>query len=111
MRPDPDELSRLLSIGNLVKLPVQDTNDEGMFVGLEVQVDIINIGPIAIDVPFTVTWSLLDGQGGIYGSAIRQIDRTMQPGDSEKVTLIMSFPAISSLSGLQDAVTLDLVPL
>ena len=109
--PDSEDLSALLSIGNLVKLPIQNPNAEGSIIGLEVSVDIINTGVITIDVPFTVTWSLLDGEGRIFGTATNRIDRNLASGDRERVTLSLSFPPTPSLSGFQDAVIFDLVPL
>ena len=104
-----DDLSDTLSIGNLVKQPVHDTADPPQIVGLRIQVDVINVGYVPIDVPFTITWSLVDRQGRTYGTASRRFNGSLAAGGSWHVSLSLSFPQTPSLEGFQDVVTFDLV--
>ena len=60
-------LSQVLSIGNLNKLEVRDSGDANTIVGLNIQVDVINIGGVVINVPFFMTWRLR-GEDGSVGS-------------------------------------------
>ena len=107
---DNRELSNMLSLANQARRPIQDPADPSRIIGLAVEVDVINVGNLTIDVPFTMTWSLLDGQGKLHGSASQRLDGILVPGASRHVLLTLSFPAIPSLEGFQDAVTFDLVP-
>lgn len=109
MDPDNRELSNMLSLSNRVKRPIQDPANPSQIIALQVEVDIINVGDLTITVPFTITWSLLDGQGKIYGSASRRLEGNMAPGAKRHVSLTLNFPATPSLEGFSDAVTFDLV--
>ena len=107
--PDSEELSRVLSISNLSKQPIQDTADPSRIVGLTIEVDVINRGALPIVVPFTLTWSLRDRQGQVLGSASRRLEGILEPGASRHVSLTLNFPATPSLEEFQDVVTFDLV--
>ncbi len=106
---DNDILSDMLSLSNRTRRAIQDPADPSRIIGLAVEVDIINVGTLPIDLPFTMTWSLLDGQGNVHGSASTRVDETLAPGARRHVSLTLNFPAIPSLEGFSDAVTFDLI--
>ena len=107
---DNDALSGVLSIGSLSRRPVYSSVDPPQIVGVEIEVDVINVGYGSIDVPFTITWALTDAQGNVSGSASLTRRDYLNPGASWHVSLSIAFPPVQSLDDLQDVVTFDLVP-
>lgn len=104
-----DALSDSLSIGNLTRTPVYDTVDPPQVVGLRIEADVINVGGVPINVPFTITWSLKDDGGYVYGTASKRFAGSLAAGGSWHVSLSMTFPPTPNLAGLRDVVTFDLV--
>ena len=106
---ETDALSDMLSISNVNKQPIRNAADPPQIVGMRVDLEIVNVGRVPIDVPFTVTWSLRDPQGKPYASASRKLTGDMAPGALRRVSLALQFPATPTLNGFQDVVTFDLV--
>lgn len=103
-----DDLSDSLSIGNLTRTPVHNTADPPQIVGLRIEADVINVGYVSINVPFTITWSVTDGQDRTY-AASKRFNGSLAAGGSWRVLLNLSFPARPSLDEFRDVVTFDLV--
>ena len=104
---DTAQLSTMLSISNLSKIPIKDPSDPSRISGLSIQVDVINVGYWEIDVPFLMTWSLVDGAGHVLGSASKRVEAGLKAGGRVSVFLTVSFSPISSLEGISDVVTFD----
>ena len=107
---DSDDLTNMLSISNLVKHPIQDPVDSSMMIGVTIDVDVIHTGDFVIDVPFTMTWGLRDGQGALIGSGSIRLVADMSPGARRHVTLDVNFSPRANLNGIQDVVTFDPLP-
>ncbi len=104
-----DDLSGVLSLTNLSRQPVYNTETPRSVVGLRVQAEVVNTGIVTIDVPFDVTWSLLDAQGKVYASASQRIEDGLLPGERRRVSLVLEFSEIPGLEGYREAATFDLV--
>ena len=104
-----EDLSDVLSITNLSRQPVYNAETPPSVIGLRVQADVVNTGIVTIDVPFDVTWSLLNAQGKVYASASQRIEDAVLPGERRRVSLVLEFSAIPGLEGYREAVTFDLV--
>ena len=104
---DTAQLSRMLSISDLSKIPIRDPSDSSRISGLSIQVDVINVGYWEIDIPFLMTWSLLDSAGKTLGSASKRVEPGLKAGGRVSVSLTVSFPSIPSLEGVSDVVTFD----
>jgi hypothetical protein len=106
---DTDELSDQLSISNLSKLHIRSPGDATLIVGLAIDVDVIHVGDLVIVDPFVMTWSLVKDNGDTLGSASKRLDGGMTPGQRRSITLNVTFGPVSSLSGVRDVVTFDLL--
>jgi hypothetical protein len=104
---DTAQLSSMLSISNLSKIPVRDPSDPSRISGVSIQVDVINVGYWEIDVPFLMTWYLVDSEGDPLGSASKRVEAGLKAGGRVSVFLTVSFPPVSSLEGVSDVVTFD----
>ena len=105
---DNDILSDLLSLGAVVRTPIADTANPELIAGLIIDTTVIHTGFIMIDVPFRMRWALRR-DGSTLASATRDFEAGFRPGDSLPVRLTIRFDPVSSLSGIGDAVTFDLL--
>ena len=105
-----NELSDLLSISNLSKLAIRSSGDPSQIVGLAIDVDVINVGDRIVDVPFLMTWTLIDDDGNTIGSGTKGLEAGLGPGQRRSVTLSIVFAPLTSLDGVRDVVTFDLIP-
>lgn len=104
-----DTLSSLLSISNLSRLPLRSAADPSLIVAVSIEVDVVNVGEVVIDEPFTLTWELRSAAGTRMGSATRQLAAGMAPGERRTVSLEITFDPVPDLAGVQDVVTFDLI--
>jgi len=105
---DNDQLSTLLSLGAVTKTNLPDLGNPDLIAGLVVDTTVIHTGFLTIDLPFRMTWSMRrDGQ--VVATATRDFPAGFAPGDSVPVRLTLRFTPTSTLSGISDAVTFDLL--
>lgn len=103
-----EDLSRVLSITNLSKFPIPDRQNADLVIGVSIQVDVVNTVDVPIQVPFTITWTLRDGDGSMLGQASQELAGLAARG-RERVAFTIPFEARPDLSGIRDEVTFDVV--
>jgi hypothetical protein len=105
---DNDQLSDMLSLTNLSKRAIRSPVDPAQIIGLGVEFDVVNVAAAPVEPPFTVVWTLRDGDGRTLASATGRVDAGLAPGSSRHVALTLSFAAVASLEGYTDVVTFNL---
>ena len=105
---DNDQLSDMLSLTNLSKRTIRNPLDPTQILGVGIEADVVNVAAVPIEVPFTVVWSLRDGEGRTLSSASGRIEAGLDPGSSRHISLTLSFAAVSDLDGYGDVVTFNL---
>ncbi|MCZ6634159.1 MAG: hypothetical protein O7G87_12195, partial [bacterium] len=68
-----EDLSLVLSITNLSKFLIPDRQNADLVIGVSIQVDVVNTVDVPIQVPFTITWTLRDGDGSVLGQVSQQL--------------------------------------
>ena len=104
---DAEDLSNMLSITNLAAQPVLDQSDPPLIIGVRIDADVVHVGEVPIDVPFILTWRLVDDQNETVGQASKRLDGNLEPGGVRHVTLTVEFEARESVAGLRNVATFD----
>ena len=102
--PENELLSDFMSIANVHREPIH--NAAGDIVGVNIQAEVVNTGPVPIISPFIMTWRLRGPNRAEIARATHRFTR-FDAGQMQKIALNMSFAPRSSLSGVQNVVTFD----
>ena len=102
--PENELLSDFMSIANVHRQPIH--NAAGDIVGINIQAEVVNTGPVPIISPFILTWKLRTTDSEEIARTTHRFTR-FEAGQVQRISLNMSFAPRSNLSGVQNVVTFD----
>ncbi|MBT4139688.1 MAG: hypothetical protein HOE48_17345 [Candidatus Latescibacteria bacterium] len=104
--PEDEFLSQVMALTNLGKTELR--NADGLIVGVDVSVDVINTAPVSIEAPFVMTWRLRLANGDVLALANHRFgEDAFGVSERRRVHLVLAFPARVDLEGIQDAATFE----
>lgn len=102
--PENDLLSDFMSIANVHRRPTY--NADGDIVGVIIQAEVVNTGPVPIISPFIMTWKLRTADSEEIARTTHRFTR-FEAGQVQRIVLTIAFAPRSNLSDVQNVVTFD----